>query len=68
MIALSSLTLPPDCKKKLTSQGLSPINTMTSAFFYGILIHPKILKRALNNDASHLRFSPAILTVGPFPT
>ncbi|KAH9980979.1 hypothetical protein BGW80DRAFT_1162287 [Lactifluus volemus] len=35
---------------------------MASAFFYGILIHPKILKRVLNNDASHLQICPAILT------
>jgi hypothetical protein len=40
---------------------------MTTAFFYGILMHPKILKRVLNNDASHLRICPAILTVSPFP-
>ncbi|KAH9963108.1 hypothetical protein BJV74DRAFT_870917 [Russula compacta] len=35
---------------------------MSSAFFYGTLMHPKILKRVLKNDASHLRFCPAILT------
>jgi len=40
---------------------------MTSAFFYGILLHPKILKRVLNNDASHLQICPAILTVRPLP-
>ncbi|KAI0247957.1 hypothetical protein BJV78DRAFT_860080 [Lactifluus subvellereus] len=34
---------------------------MATAFFYGILIHPKILKRVLDNDASHLRICPAIL-------
>jgi hypothetical protein len=39
---------------------------MASAFFYGTLMHPKILKRVLGNDASHLRICPAILTVRPF--
>jgi len=34
---------------------------MTSAFFYGTLMHPKILKRVLHNDASHLKICPAIL-------
>ena len=43
------------------------IDTMASAFFYGILLHPKILKRVLNNDASHLQICPAILTVCPLP-
>ena len=36
---------------------------MTSAFFYGTLMHPKILKRVLHNDASHLMICPAILSV-----
>ncbi|KAN0140918.1 hypothetical protein V8E53_001362 [Lactarius tabidus] len=35
---------------------------MTSAFFYGTLMHPKILKRVLHNDASHLKICPAILS------
>ncbi|KAI9443661.1 hypothetical protein BJY52DRAFT_1157182 [Lactarius psammicola] len=35
---------------------------MTSAFFYGALMHPKILKRVLNNDASHLKICPSILS------
>ncbi|KAH9020470.1 hypothetical protein EDB85DRAFT_2095050 [Lactarius pseudohatsudake] len=35
---------------------------MTSAFFYGALMHPKILKRVLENDASHLKISPSILS------
>jgi len=35
---------------------------MASAFFYGTLIHPKILKRVLQNDARHLHICPAILT------
>ncbi|KAH9993805.1 hypothetical protein BJV77DRAFT_1103390 [Russula vinacea] len=34
---------------------------MASAFFYGTLMHPKILKRVLHNDASHLQICPAIL-------
>ena len=43
-------------------------DTMASAFFYGTLMHPKILKRVLHNDASHLQICPAILTVGPVPS
>ena len=39
---------------------------MASAFFYGTLMHPKILKRVLHNDASHLQICPAVLMVGPF--
>ncbi|KAH9023867.1 hypothetical protein EDB84DRAFT_1507895 [Lactarius hengduanensis] len=34
---------------------------MTSAFFYGTLMHPKILKRVLENDANHLKICPSIL-------
>jgi hypothetical protein len=40
---------------------------MASAFFYGTLMHPKILKRVLHNDASHLQICPAILMVCCFP-
>jgi hypothetical protein len=36
---------------------------MASAFFYGTLMHPIILERVLNNDASHLKICPAILSV-----
>ncbi|KAI9443662.1 hypothetical protein BJY52DRAFT_447701 [Lactarius psammicola] len=35
---------------------------MTSAFFYGTLMHPKVLKRVLHNDASHLKICPSILS------
>ncbi|KAF8257012.1 hypothetical protein EI94DRAFT_1667463 [Lactarius quietus] len=35
---------------------------MTSAFFYGALMHPRILKRVLHNDASHLKICPSILS------
>ncbi|KAF8478375.1 hypothetical protein DFH94DRAFT_749334 [Russula ochroleuca] len=34
---------------------------MASVFFYRTLMHPKILKRILHNDASHLQIYPAIL-------
>ncbi|TFY82834.1 hypothetical protein EWM64_g1177 [Hericium alpestre] len=34
---------------------------MSSAFFYGTLMHPKILKRVLQNDGDHLTIAPAIL-------
>lgn len=45
----------------------APTNIMASAFFYGTLMHPKILKRVLHNDASHLQICPAILMVCPSP-
>ncbi|TFK45834.1 hypothetical protein OE88DRAFT_1739948 [Heliocybe sulcata] len=32
-----------------------------AAFFYGTLLHPKILKRVIGNDGSHLRICPAVL-------
>ncbi|KAJ7158728.1 hypothetical protein C8R46DRAFT_398513 [Mycena filopes] len=32
-----------------------------SAFFYGTLMHPKILKRVIGNDGSHLHICPAVL-------
>ncbi|KAF5391538.1 hypothetical protein D9757_002369 [Collybiopsis confluens] len=32
-----------------------------SSFFYGTLMHPKILKRVIGNDACHLQIAPAIL-------
>ncbi|KAH7873728.1 uncharacterized protein C8R40DRAFT_1048611 [Lentinula edodes] len=32
-----------------------------SSFFYGTLMHPKILKRVIGNDASHLQIAPAVL-------
>jgi len=35
---------------------------MTSAFFYGALMHPKILKRVLHNDATHLKICPSLLS------
>lgn len=33
------------------------------AFFYGTLLHPKILKRVIGNDGSHLEICPAVLLV-----
>ncbi|KAL5504301.1 hypothetical protein ACEPAH_8375 [Sanghuangporus vaninii] len=32
-----------------------------AAFFYGTLLHPKVLKRVIGNDGTHLRICPAIL-------
>ncbi|KAH6909094.1 hypothetical protein BKA70DRAFT_224775 [Coprinopsis sp. MPI-PUGE-AT-0042] len=32
-----------------------------NAFFYGTLMHPRILTRVIGNTGSHLRFCPAIL-------
>ncbi|KAJ7104126.1 hypothetical protein B0H15DRAFT_767084 [Mycena belliarum] len=34
---------------------------LKSAFFYGTLMHPKILKRVIGNDGSHLHICPAVL-------
>jgi len=32
-----------------------------SAFFYGTLLHPRILKRVIQNDGDHLELCPAVL-------
>lgn len=32
-----------------------------TAFFYGTLMHPKILKAVIKNDGSHLQLCPAVL-------
>ncbi|KAI0322579.1 hypothetical protein OF83DRAFT_1161124 [Amylostereum chailletii] len=34
---------------------------MATAFFYGTLMHPKILQRVIGNDGSHLEICPALL-------
>ncbi|KIJ57819.1 hypothetical protein HYDPIDRAFT_103800 [Hydnomerulius pinastri MD-312] len=34
---------------------------MAAAFFYGTLMHPKILQRVIGNDGSHLQICPALL-------
>ncbi|KAI6123517.1 hypothetical protein EDD16DRAFT_1826596 [Pisolithus croceorrhizus] len=34
---------------------------MIDAFFYGTLMHPKILQRVIGNDGSHLRICPAVI-------
>ncbi|EIN10901.1 hypothetical protein PUNSTDRAFT_64285 [Punctularia strigosozonata HHB-11173 SS5] len=39
----------------------------TSAFFYGTLLHPKILKRVIGNDGSHLQICPALLLHADYP-
>jgi hypothetical protein len=39
----------------------------TAAFFYGTLMHPKILKNVLRNDGSHLELCPAVLFVSGAP-
>ena len=36
-----------------------------NAFFYGVLIHPKIVLRVTSNDGSHLKLCPAVLLVSP---
>ena len=40
---------------------------MASAFFYGTLMHPKILKRVIGNDGSYLEIRPALLLVSARP-
>lgn len=42
----------------MAAQGLK-----IAAFFYGTLLHPKVLKRVIGNDGTHLRICPAILPV-----
>jgi hypothetical protein len=34
-----------------------------TAFFYGTLMHPKILKRVIKNEGAHLEICPAVLLV-----
>jgi hypothetical protein len=36
---------------------------MVSAFFYGTLMHPEILKRVIGNDGDELQMCPALLLV-----
>lgn len=42
---------------------LRTITISASAFFYGTLLHPKVLKRVIGNDGSHLKICPAVLLV-----
>ncbi|CAE6528091.1 unnamed protein product [Rhizoctonia solani] len=43
------------------ANGTNATNTTVSAFFYGTLMHPAVLKRVIGNDASHLQAAPAVL-------
>jgi hypothetical protein len=36
------------------------------AFFYGTLLHPKIIRQVIGNPGSHLRVAPAVLKVRVF--
>ncbi|EFI27900.1 homoaconitate hydratase [Coprinopsis cinerea okayama7 len=45
----------------------SEASTGHSAFFYGTLMHPKILTRVINNTGAHLRFCPAVLLRADYP-
>jgi hypothetical protein len=38
-----------------------------SAFFYGTLMHPDILRRVIGNDGAHLKICSAILLVRNLP-
>jgi hypothetical protein len=33
----------------------------TSAFFYGTLLHPEVIRRVIGNTGDHLQVAPAIL-------
>jgi len=46
-----------------SSPTIRPTMGRTTAFFYGTLMIPKILKNVINNDGSHLKMCPAILFV-----
>ncbi|KAF8478307.1 hypothetical protein JB92DRAFT_2768827, partial [Gautieria morchelliformis] len=37
------------------------MSATTSAFFYGIFLHPEVLRRVIGNTGDHLQVSPAIL-------
>lgn len=34
-----------------------------NAFFYGTLLHPKVLERVIGNNGDHLKIAPALLQV-----
>ena len=51
----------PDCIWQSTT--MTGAAAGHSAFFYGILMHPKILLGVISNDGSHLKISPAVLLV-----
>ncbi|KAJ7285016.1 hypothetical protein C8J57DRAFT_1290157 [Mycena rebaudengoi] len=38
-----------------------------SGFFYGTLMHPKILKCVIGNDGTHLQICPAVLLYADYP-
>ncbi|KAF7312370.1 Phosphoric monoester hydrolase [Mycena indigotica] len=40
---------------------LLPPASMSSAFFYGTLMHPRILTRVIGSAGAHLRIAPAVL-------
>ncbi|KAF8604139.1 PLP-dependent transferase [Ceratobasidium sp. AG-I] len=41
---------------------MAETNGLVSAFFYGTLMHPAVIKRVIGNNASHLQAAPAVLT------
>lgn len=45
----------------LTLPSMSGDSKTVNAFFYGTLMHPKILTRVIGNDGTHLEICPAIL-------
>jgi hypothetical protein len=48
---------------KLAFEPPSSTFKMVSAFFYGTLMHPKIFKRVIQNEGTHLTIAPAALLV-----
>ncbi|KAF8753271.1 PLP-dependent transferase [Rhizoctonia solani] len=62
------ITDPHEFKRRVQRARLIPTTNMSngttetvSAFFYGTLMHPAVLKRVMGNDASHLQAAPAVL-------
>ncbi|KAF8673990.1 PLP-dependent transferase [Rhizoctonia solani] len=62
------ITDPHEFKRRVQRARLIPTTNMSngttetvSAFFYGTLMHPAVLKRVIGNDASHLQAAPAVL-------
>ena len=48
---------------KATGNGTSN-NRAYDAFFYGTLMHPRVLQRVIGVEGRHLQIAPAVLLVG----
>ncbi|CCO29651.1 putative aminotransferase C660.12c [Rhizoctonia solani AG-1 IB] len=60
-LAHTSGLRPRRTKSIPTTNMSNDTNETVSAFFYGTLMHPAVLKRVIGNDASHLQAAPAVL-------